>query len=1191
MEAGPRAAIRATLPAQSQGTVKLAINGASIGIEPLDLLRVPGSIEGSVVVYRDASAATDVLLTPSKEGIEELRILRDARAATTFRWKISAPPGGTTRATAYGIEVLDDKGVLVAAAEKPWALDANDVRRDLSTRVEGDVLVASLDVAGLAFPVVVDPTWSTMPNIRTVRYKPNLVALNDGKVVVIPNDTAPWTDIFNPATNTWSNGPDIDGVIPSWQNGTKPILLADGNVLVVSSDTGTFVRLNYPAGTWTTFPGKTQNYTCGDCSMVRLTDGRIVKMQASGAMALVEIFTPGTSTWTTGASQAMGGSGVSNLALLNDGRIFVMDQTLGQTSYIYNVTSNSWATTSNGQKHNDIQVVKLNDGRVMTYGQPWGAGAPPPVAKIWNPTTNTWSNTFNYVRSRSRPGIQILPSGRVMVVGGSRVVGASTEYYDDAELWDPAFNAWTLIDAMGIQAREKPGIAPLPGGGVLIAGGTTNTGPTATSARFTPIADGGSCIAPAFAVTCAAPYCVDGVCCNASSCPGGTCDAPAVAGRPAGSCAKNLGQACTKNNDCASNFCADGICCDKACNGQCEACNLPPAPGTCRPVLGAPIGARPACAGAGAGTTCGSTCNGVDATKCNYAAPGTVACGTDTCGSGIETKAGTCNGAGACTTSSAACDPYVCGATGCKKACVGPADCVPGYYCGGVECLPKVGLGASCTGASMCPSGLFCTDGVCCGVASCGSGSSCSAGATKGECTKLAASPCTANNECASNFCADGVCCNRACDGQCEACNLPTNVGVCSPVLGAPVGMRAACSGPGAGTSCAATCNGTDATKCNYAAMGTIACGVDSCADGSETKAGTCNGAGACATTTGKCDAYSCGATACKKSCAVEADCSAGHYCSGDKCLPKVGLGSSCTAASMCPSGLLCTDGVCCGVASCGEGSSCSAGPKKGVCIKIDGATCMADSDCASNHCIDGVCCNRACDGQCEACDVPATKGTCSLVVGAPHGKRTACASDATDVCKAKTCDGKNSTACDGFSSGATVQCKPASCDGSKLVPKSSCDGAGSCVTPPIASCGRYSCDPASIACRTDCKTGSDCADGFFCISGVCSEGARCTEDRSGSIGTDGVTLPCAPYLCGSDGKCQAACKTSSDCAGGTVCDTAGGSVCVQPVADEGDGGGCAAGSTPNARLPGSIFLMMVVLGLRRRRRGPVARA
>ena len=284
IEAGPRGALRTTFPLTTSDPIRVS----SLTIQPLDLARSAAVVEGPTLVYRDAAHSTDLVLAPSHGGFEELRVLRDASAPTTFRWRIS----GHVRKTPYGIEVTDDKGLVLAAAEHPWAIDANGTRRDLTTSIEGDLLVASLAIEDLAFPVVVDPTWSSVPNLRTVRYAPVLIALNDGKVVSIPNDTAPWTDLYDPATNSWSSMPDI--TLTTW-TGANAVLLADGNVLVTSGADTAAVRFNYPAMTWTTY-GVSQPSKCDNCKLVRLSDGRVLKAQTTsgGTFVNVEIFNPAT---------------------------------------------------------------------------------------------------------------------------------------------------------------------------------------------------------------------------------------------------------------------------------------------------------------------------------------------------------------------------------------------------------------------------------------------------------------------------------------------------------------------------------------------------------------------------------------------------------------------------------------------------------------------------------------------------------------------------------------------------------------------------------------------------------------------------------------------------------------------------------------------------------------------------------
>ena len=42
-----------------------------------------------------------------------------------------------------------------------------------------------------------------------------------------------------------------------------------------------------------------------------------------------------------------------------------------------------------------------------------------------------------------------------------------------------------------------------------------------------------------------------------------------------------IGQPCSSTAQCLTGFCADGVCCDRACDGQCEACDSVTSPGLC----------------------------------------------------------------------------------------------------------------------------------------------------------------------------------------------------------------------------------------------------------------------------------------------------------------------------------------------------------------------------------------------------------------------------------------------------------------------------------------------------------------------------------------------------------------------------------------------------------------------------------
>ena len=286
-------------------------------------------------------------------------------------------------------------------------------------------------------------------------------------------------------------------------------------------------------------------------------------------------------------------------------------------------------------------------------------------------------------------------------------------------------------------------------------------------------------------------------------CPSGVCEG--------GACLRVDGESCAAGTECRSGACADGVCCDRACGGQCEACNLAGAVGVCTPVVGAPIGGRAACAGDG--SACGGTCDGTRGDACAYPG-GTTICRSATCANGVATAAGTCDGAGSCSAATTInCAPFVCGADACSTSCAGDGDCVPGAYCEGGVCNPDEGLGA----------------------------------------------PCADGAECASGFCVDGVCCNGACAGGCEACNVAGQEGMCVGCAGATTCCGETCidlaSDPnncgGCGAVCPAGANAAEVVcAASTCAITTCAAGFADCdgdaANGCETVLGTDANCGAC---------------------------------------------------------------------------------------------------------------------------------------------------------------------------------------------------------------------------------------------------------------------------------------------------------------------------------------------------------
>ena len=224
--------------------------------------------------------------------------------------------------------------------------------------------------------------------------------------------------------------------------------------------------------------------------------------------------------------------------------------------------------------------------------------------------------------------------------------------------------------------------------------------------------DRNGCAFPGEETTCRTPKCESGVstfaatCVGTGACPGilhqictpFSCGPTACLGDcqnsqdcnsdyycAAGVCVPKLARAasCAADDQCASGECADGYCCDRACEGQCEACDVSGRLGLCSPVTGAPHAGRDACAGTG---TCAGSCDESNPRACTY--PGFwVSCGEPACKSGIATSAASCDGSGGCeNTTHRECSPYACGATNCKSTCQSDADCASGQVCDAQVC-------------------------------------------------------------------------------------------------------------------------------------------------------------------------------------------------------------------------------------------------------------------------------------------------------------------------------------------------------------------------------------------------------------------------------------------------------------------------------------------------------------------------
>ena len=273
----------------------------------------------------------------------------------------------------------------------------------------------------------------------------------------------------------------------------------------------------------------------------------------------------------------------------------------------------------------------------------------------------------------------------------------------------------------------------------------------------------------------------------------------------------------------------------------------------------------------------------------------------------------------------------------------------------------------------------------------------------------------------------------------------------------------------------------------------------------------------------------------------------------------------------------------------------------------LQGATCSANSDCASTVCADAVCCDKACTG-CNACIQTLTgksDGTCAPVTSGLSAHNACTDQRGTNQCgNDGTCDGAG--ACRNAST--SVVCTDASCNGSVFTPVSTCDGKGACVVVKTQDCTPFAC--AQTGCSNTCTTAADCnnpttyycdsatktcasklsngkaaSSGSQCTSGVVADGVCCDKDCTGCSActkllngqTDGqcLAVPAGQVghntctdsntTCGTTGRCDGAGKCQYG-AKGTKCGSTCTGATVTPKTCDG-AGNCNAGTPTSCGL------------------------
>jgi hypothetical protein len=339
------------------------------------------------------------------------------------------PSLGTPR-TGHTVTELADGRVLIVGGQ--YDVYDSTAEYDFTT-----VTTANAEIYDPATETFV-PTGS----LAAPRYAHSATLLVDGRVLIAGgytgSDFAAAAELYDPASGTFQ----ATGALLTPRTGATATLLDDGEVLIVGG-------------------------------------------YNDGELASCEVFDPSTGNFAATGSLTSART-AHTATLLGDGRVLVVGGDTFYphpgfvTAEIFDPTTGTFSITGSLSARRDGHTAtRLPDGRVLVVG---GEGDGDPslgqedfaTAELYDPDTGTFTlASGSLATQRFGHTATLLASGKVLVAGGMNHL-ASYTYLDSAELFDPATAAFTSTGTL-VGVRTGHRAALLPSGKVLLVGGLQNS--------------------------------------------------------------------------------------------------------------------------------------------------------------------------------------------------------------------------------------------------------------------------------------------------------------------------------------------------------------------------------------------------------------------------------------------------------------------------------------------------------------------------------------------------------------------------------------------------------------------------------------------------------------------------------------------------------------------------------------------
>jgi hypothetical protein len=192
----------------------------------------------------------------------------------------------------------------------------------------------------------------------------------------------------------------------------------------------------------------------------------------------IELYDPQSGTFQLAGNMTVGRSG-HTATLLSSGKVLIVGGWTGhydarRAAELYDPKTNSFSPTgSMAIERAGNTATLLADGRVLVAGGVDRNEDALASAELYDPATGKFLLTGSMSEPRGTHTATALKNGKVLIAGGSSGRYPSQTVYRSADLFDPETGKFAPVGPM-MAARHKHAAVLLPSGKVLVAGGSDN---------------------------------------------------------------------------------------------------------------------------------------------------------------------------------------------------------------------------------------------------------------------------------------------------------------------------------------------------------------------------------------------------------------------------------------------------------------------------------------------------------------------------------------------------------------------------------------------------------------------------------------------------------------------------------------------------------------------------------------------